>query len=52
VLAPKAGVLQGTPGFLQQQALTRRDFANEGDWEEYQASGMAPRQLEGAWVCR
>lgn len=31
----------------QQQALTRRDFANEGDWEEYQASGMAPRQLEG-----
>ena len=32
---------------LQQQALTRRDFANEGDWEEYQASGMAPRQLEG-----
>lgn len=31
----------------QQQALTRRDFANEGDWEEYQASGMAPRQVEG-----
>lgn len=31
----------------QQQALTRRDFANEGDWQEYQATGMAPRQLEG-----
>ncbi|KAL4452787.1 hypothetical protein ABPG75_008449 [Micractinium tetrahymenae] len=31
----------------QQQALTRRDFASEADWEEYQASGMAPRQAEG-----
>ncbi|PRW61028.1 suppressor of mec-8 and unc-52-like protein 2 [Chlorella sorokiniana] len=32
---------------LQQQALTRRDFASEADWQEYQATGMAPRQLEG-----
>ena len=31
----------------QQQALTRRDFASEADWQEYQATGMAPRQLEG-----
>ena len=30
-----------------QQPMTRRDFASEADWEEYQASGMPSRQAEG-----
>ena len=32
---------------VQPQALNRRDFASEADWEEYQASGMPSRQAEG-----
>lgn len=41
------GLFPYIPAMQQPQALTRRDFASEADWEEYQASGMAPRQAEG-----
>ena len=35
------------PGWSLQQPMTRRDFASDADWEEYQASGMPSRQAEG-----
>ena len=35
------------PGWSLQQTMTRRDFASDADWEEYQASGMPSRQAEG-----